>query len=78
VKSGRDSLLIAIPLIALLFVFMFRLDEVFASSKKDRKRQPPARGVDEEGREIFSGPDGKPIRQFGFCRLPDRYSCDVA
>ncbi|MGA2673495.1 MAG: hypothetical protein ABSE99_09710 [Terracidiphilus sp.] len=61
-SSGRDTLLIAIPFIALLFIGLFRLDEVIFKSRKaskgGRPRRPPS-GVDQNGRPIFSDPDGK-------------------
>ncbi len=57
-KSGRDSLLVAVPLIALLLVGFFRLDEWFFRPAKSPRRRPPARGVDPEGRPLFSDPDG--------------------
>ena len=57
-KSGRDSLLVAIPMVALLFVVFFRLDEWLFRSKRSSARRPPPRGVDSEGRPIFSDPDG--------------------
>ena len=56
--SGRDALLLAIPLIALLLVTVFRLDELFSPKGKNLWR-PPARGVDEQGREILNDPDGR-------------------
>jgi len=58
--SGRDTLLIAIPFLALLLVGFFRLDEYFAAPKKaGRHRRPPC-GLDLDGRPIVCDPDGRP------------------
>ncbi len=64
-KPGWNTLLVGIPLIFLLFVGFFRLDEVFTKSGKRRRQQRPARGVDKDGREIFCDPDGRPQRRRG-------------
>jgi hypothetical protein len=56
--SSRDAILVAIPFIALLIMGLFRLDGVFVKSRKSSRRPPPS-GVDEEGRPIFSDPDGR-------------------
>jgi hypothetical protein len=61
-KSGRDALLFGIPLIILLLIGVFRLDELFMTKKK-QERQRPARGVDKEGRQIYSDPDGQAHRR---------------
>jgi hypothetical protein len=53
VKSGLETYLLGIPLIALLLIGVFRLDELILKPKnKPRRQPPPPRGVDEEGREI--------------------------
>jgi hypothetical protein len=58
-KSGRDALLFGIPLIILLLIGIFRLDELFITRRKRNPRSRPPRGVDREGRQIFSDPDGQ-------------------
>jgi hypothetical protein len=59
VKSGWETYLLGIPLIG-----VFRLDELILKPKNKPRRQPrPPRGVDEDGREILSDPDGKPQRR---------------
>jgi hypothetical protein len=64
VKSGWETYLLGIPLIALLLIGVFRLDELILKPKNKPRRQPrPPRGVDEDGREILSDPDGKPQRR---------------
>ena len=59
-QSNLDSLLVAIPFIFILLVVYFRLDEVYASSKKQKtvKHRPPC-GVDEDGETILTDPDGR-------------------
>lgn len=60
--SDRDALLLAIPFIALLFIGLFRLDEVFFKSRRAGKGKRPLRppsGVDQNGQPIFTDPDGK-------------------
>jgi hypothetical protein len=66
VKSGWETYLLGIPLIALLLIGVFRLDELILKPKnKPRRQPPPPRGVDKDGREILSDPDGKPQRRRG-------------
>jgi hypothetical protein len=60
--SGRDAYLIGIPLILLMLIGLFRLDEAFLRPKKGPRRPPPPSGVDEKGRQIYSDPDGKTHR----------------
>jgi hypothetical protein len=58
--SNRDSLLVAIPMVGLLFAGYFRLDEVFGKPKKKQaKRRTQVAGVDREGRPICIDPDGQ-------------------
>jgi hypothetical protein len=58
-RGGRDAFLVAFPLIGILLMVVFRLDElVFQSAKKERR--PAPRGVDPNGREFFNDPDGRP------------------
>jgi hypothetical protein len=59
-KSGRDTLLVAIPFIAMLFIGLFRLDELIFKPKKSCNQQRPPRGVDKDGRTIFCDPNSKP------------------
>ncbi len=57
VMGGRDSILVGIPLIGLLFGMVFRVDEAIAPKRVKTKR-PPRRGVDRDGQEIYTDPDG--------------------
>jgi hypothetical protein len=66
VKPGWETFLIGIPLILILLMGVFRLDEVFMKPKKKPVRKPPPpRGVDGQGREILSDPDGTAPRRRG-------------
>jgi hypothetical protein len=60
-KAGWDVFLFGVPLLVLLFVGFFRLDEVFTS----RKKQTPPTGLppsaDQKNQEAWrSDPDGRP------------------
>jgi hypothetical protein len=57
--SNSDSLLVAIPMVGLLFAGFFRLDELFGKSKKPTKTRRPMVGLDENGRPICLDPDGQ-------------------
>jgi hypothetical protein len=60
--SNRDALLVALPMIGILFVGFFRLDEAFGKPKnKQAKRRSQVAGVDPEGRPICIDPDGKRV-----------------
>jgi hypothetical protein len=58
-KSGRDAFLVAVPLVFLLFVGVFRLDELFGGSGKVSKPRRFGGGQDEDGEPILSDPDGE-------------------
>jgi hypothetical protein len=60
--SGRDSFLVSIPFLILLAVSIFRLDATLAVPNRPARRQPPARGIDENGEPIFTDPDGRRTR----------------
>jgi hypothetical protein len=57
VLSGRDSILVGVPLVGFLFAMVFRADQA-VSTRRALAKRPPRRGVDREGREIYSDPDG--------------------
>jgi hypothetical protein len=59
VQSNTDALLVAIPMVALLFAGFFRLDELVGKSKKTTTHRRPVAGVDSKGRPICLDPDGK-------------------
>jgi hypothetical protein len=58
ILSNTDSLLVAIPMVGILFAGFFRLDELFGKSKKPVKMRRPMVGSDENGRPICADPDG--------------------
>jgi hypothetical protein len=58
ILSNTDSLLVAIPMVGILFAGFFRLDELFGKSKKPVKTRRPMVGCDENGRPICADPDG--------------------
>jgi hypothetical protein len=60
-ESNADALLVALPMVGILFAGFFRLDELFG---KPKKSQPPRRqstGLDKSGHQICLDPDGKPF-----------------
>ena len=59
-KSGRDTLLVAIPLFLLLFVGLFRLDELIGRSKQSRRRSR-ADSRPSKAPGFPSDPDGTPL-----------------
>jgi len=59
--STSDSLLVAIPMVGLLFAGFFRLDELFGKSKKPVKTRRPMVGLDENGRPMCVDPDGQVV-----------------
>ncbi len=61
-QSNRDALLVAIPMISILFAGFFRLDELFGKSRKLVKRRRSMAGSDEKGRPICVDPDGRVAR----------------
>jgi hypothetical protein len=61
--SSRDTVLIAIPFVFILFVCVFRLDSVFAMPKRVISRQRPASGLDQDGECILTDPDGRVVRR---------------
>jgi hypothetical protein len=57
--SSKDTLLLAIPLLLMVFACAFRLDHFIAAPKGSRNPRRPACGVDQFGEEIFCDPDGR-------------------
>ena len=58
--SNRDTLLIAVPLVLMIFISVFRLDQVIASPKGSSQRRRPVCGIDDSGEPILRDPDGRP------------------
>ncbi len=61
-KSGRDTLLVAIPLILLLFIGMFRLDELLIRPKKGSPDLKSPRRQRRDRPLFAADPDGTPLR----------------
>ncbi len=59
-QSGLETLLIAVPFVAVLFMAMFRLDAVIAAPKQAASLRRRPSGTDKHGRVLFSDPDGRP------------------
>jgi hypothetical protein len=59
--STNDTLLVGIPMVLLLLVTFFRLDEVVVQRPRMVARRPLAGGVDQNGMPICVDPDGKPL-----------------
>ena len=59
-QSNLDALLVAVPMIGILVVSFFRLDELVGKSSKKRPVQPRRKiaGLDGAGRQICLDPDG--------------------
>lgn len=56
--TGRDSLLVAVPMLLLLFIGFFRLDQILAAPKRPGRRRPYC-GLDEAGEPALSDPVGQ-------------------
>ena len=60
-SSGRDAMLVAVPLLGLLLVGFFRLDSLLASPRprpEARLVRRPAPGLSADGEPVVSDPDG--------------------
>jgi hypothetical protein len=58
--SSKDTLLLAIPLVLMVFLSAFRLDQIIARPKRSLDRRRASCGVDEFGESILCDPDGRP------------------
>jgi hypothetical protein len=59
VLSNTDAVLLAVPMVGLLFVGYFRLDEFFGKSRTKVEPRKKKLGVDKRGRQIYTDPDGQ-------------------
>ena len=57
-SSNMDAILVAIPMVGLLFVGMFRLDELIAKPQKRPERRRAIAGSDKNGAPLCIDPDG--------------------
>jgi len=62
-KSSRDALLLAVPLILLLLIGFFRLDEILMRAKKGPNQPKPQGEKQRVGRIFATEPDGTPLSQ---------------
>ncbi len=60
--TGSDEYLIGIPLIIVLLIALFRVDELISRPKKSLKRRRPSYQMDEDGEPVLSDPDGRQSR----------------
>ena len=60
-NSGWETVLYGVPVIFMLVVGVFRLDELIAAPKRDSRAQRLAIGVDENGEQVLCDPDGRPF-----------------
>ncbi len=58
-STGRDAFLVAVPLLLLQLIGLFRLDEIISKPKKTIKRRRPPCQMDEGGEPVLSDPDGR-------------------
>jgi hypothetical protein len=63
VESNTDAILIAIPMVGLLFATFFRLDEAFSRHTKPSKNGHPLSYRDKDGHPVCIEPDGKQYRK---------------
>jgi hypothetical protein len=63
VLPGWDTVMLAVPILALLAMVMFGLDELCASPRKREGKSRSFCGVDGRGRAVLSDPDGRPWRK---------------
>ena len=61
-NPGWDTFIVAVPFIGILIASFFRLDVLFAASKKHVPRRRGVCGMDEDGEPILCDPDGRPWR----------------
>jgi hypothetical protein len=62
IRSGRDTFLVAIPFVSMIFLCIFRFDETLAMPKRALSRRPTMHGSDKDGNPILSDPDGRVIQ----------------
>jgi hypothetical protein len=58
-ESNTDALLVAIPMVVLLVVSFFRIDELFVKGKRAPDRRRKMAGLDANGRPACLDPDGR-------------------
>ena len=61
-KSGWETLLVALPFLGVLLAGFFRIDQVIATPRRAKAVRRPACGIDQSGRALMTDPDGRPWR----------------
>ena len=56
-QSGWETFLLAAPIVGMVLVGVFRLDEIATNHGRSRPRLP---GNDENGQVLMTDPDGRP------------------
>jgi hypothetical protein len=62
-KSGWETLLVAVPFVVVSLIGLFRLDELLVRRKDETVRKRSACGLDKDGEPILTDPDGRPWRK---------------
>ena len=57
-QSNTDAMLVAIPMVGVLFAGFFKLDELFGRPKKPVENRRQMSGLDENGLPVCADPDG--------------------
>jgi hypothetical protein len=57
--SNKDALLFALPFLVILFISMFRLDQLIATPRRAVMQRPSAADIDKHGEPILRDPDGR-------------------
>lgn len=60
IKSGLDTILLAVPFVGVLMFVMFRLDTIIATPRHATGMRRPPTGTDKHGRMLQCDPDGRP------------------
>ena len=64
-KSGWESIVVAVPFVLVMLAVIFRLDQLLAAPRGKKSTMDPALnrppcGVDKNGRIMLTDPDGRP------------------
>jgi hypothetical protein len=59
IHTNLQAFLVAIPLLLVLLVGLFRLDTLFAASRRRNVSWRPPSGIDKDGVPILCDPDGR-------------------
>ena len=62
-KTNLDVLLFGLPMVGVLFICYFRLDELVASPKRRRELIKRYSATEVDGRMVGCDPDGKPWKK---------------